>query len=221
MQPKIAFFDMDHTLMDNDCDVSWKDFLVDRGLAHPSEREEMTAFFQQYLEGRLDVDGFLDFQLRQFQGKAHEEIHPLIREHFAERVVARIYPEALAAVASLRSASVPTYLLTATNGIIAGPVAEHFGFDGMLATRLETADGRYTGKIIPPYCFHSHKIMYARQTCDRHGVDLRDAAYYGDSTSDIPLLESVGYPTVVNPGQELESRASRDGWAIARWLLAG
>lgn len=219
MKPKIAFFDMDHTLMNNDCDVSWKEFLVDRGLADASERDENAMFFQQYLDGNLDVEGFLDFQLRQFRGKRPDEIAPLIREHFAARVESRIYPDARLAVEELRSAGVPTILLTATNGIIAGPVAEWFGFDGLLATRLELQDGRYTGRIVPPYCFGPDKIGYARQACHDRGLDLPQAAYFGDSSSDIPLLEVVGFPTAVNPEGQLATRAKQEGWRVVRWTL--
>ncbi len=31
-EPKIYLFDMDHTLIDNDCDVSWKQFVVRHNL---------------------------------------------------------------------------------------------------------------------------------------------------------------------------------------------
>ena len=35
----IHFWDMDHTLIDNDCDVSWKEFLIAEGLAPAADRE--------------------------------------------------------------------------------------------------------------------------------------------------------------------------------------
>ncbi len=219
MEPRIVFFDMDHTLMDNDCDMSWKEFLISRGLADASERDEAAAFYEQYVQGRLDVDAFLAFQLRQFRGKTPEDLAPLLRAHFDELVIDRIYPEARAEVSRFLAAGVPVYLLTATNEAIAAPVAGHLGFDGLLATRLEIANGRYTGRIVPPYCIAEEKIGYARQICDQRGHTLTEAAYYGDSTSDIPLLEIVGHATVINPGDELGGRAHTNGWRIERWSL--
>ncbi len=219
MDAKIVFFDMDHTLMDNDCDMSWKEFLIDRGLADASERDEKDRYFQQYLEGRLDVEGFLAFQLRQFRGKAPEELAPLIRDHFEECVLHRIYPQARAIIDALRTRGVPRYLLTATNEVIAAPVAEHLRLDGMLATRLEIMDGRYTGKILPPYCIAGDKIGYAEQICRDHGVTLTEAAYYGDSSSDIPILEAVGHAVAVNPNGLLLERAEEARWPIERWTL--
>jgi putative phosphoserine phosphatase / 1-acylglycerol-3-phosphate O-acyltransferase len=98
-------------------------------------------------------------------------------------------------------------------------VGEWFGFDEVLATRLELEDGRYTGRIVPPYCFGPDKIGYAEQACRARGADLSQAAYFGDSSSDIPLLEAVGFPTAVNPEGVLATRAADAGWRVVRWTL--
>ena len=41
---KIHFFDMDHTLINNDCDVSWKEFLTEEKIA-PSNAMEIADNF--------------------------------------------------------------------------------------------------------------------------------------------------------------------------------
>jgi HAD superfamily hydrolase (TIGR01490 family) len=215
--PTIVFLDMDHTVMDNDCDVSWKSFLIEEGLADPSEREEAAAFFQQYREGRLDVDAFVIFQLRQFRGRTPAEMAPLTQRHFERHALPNLFPEAVRTVERCRERGVPTVLLTATCGEIAGPLAARLGVEAMRATRLEVADGRYTGRIVPPYCFGAGKLIYAREECERRSLRLAQAGYYGDSAADIPLLEAVGFPVAVNPAAELDALARERGWPIARW----
>jgi len=217
MEPKIVFFDMDHTLIDMDCDVSWKDFLADLGLAEPDERKQADFFFEQYQRGELDVEAFLQLQLRQFRSRTPGEMLPLLQRHFVERILPLVYPPAVDVVRSYQEAGIPTALLTATNEAVAGPVAEHFGFDAMLATRLALRDGRYTGEILPPYCIAAEKIGYARRHCEKHDFSLNEAAYYGDSVNDIPLLEAVGFPVAVNPNGKLEAVAIQRGWPIERW----
>jgi HAD superfamily hydrolase (TIGR01490 family) len=219
MQPRIFLFDMDNTLIDNDCDVSWKDFLMDEGLAAASEREEKDLFFRQYNEGRLDVDAFLKFQFRQFRGKRPEEMAALAQRHFEKIVRPRVYPEALKAVELARNLGAPTAILSSTCKVIAAPVAEHLGIEKVLATRLELRDGVYTGEIIPPYCLGTNKLFYARQFGAEFGATLAQAAYYGDSVNDIPVLEAVGFPTVINPSADLESLAVTRAWSIERWRL--
>ncbi|MBN2126085.1 MAG: HAD family phosphatase, partial [Deltaproteobacteria bacterium] len=120
-------------------------------------------------------------------------------------------------VEDYRAKGIPTVLMTATCDIIAEPVAGWFGFDTMEATRLALENGRYTGKIIPQYCYGPHKVDYARRICRDRNLDLRAAAYYGDSLADIPLLEAVGFPVAVNPAGELEALAIARGWPIRRW----
>ena len=216
---RIVFFDMDHTLMDHDMDVSWKSFLLKKGLADPAEEDEARMFYEQYLENRLDIDGFLDFQLRQFRGRTPDEMDALAREHFRDHARSRIFAEAGPLVRHYRAEGVHTVLLTATCEVIAAPVAEWFGFDTVAATRLTLQNGRYTGKIVPPYCFGPHKVDYARDICREHGLGLQEAGYYGDSLADIPLLQSVGFPVTINPGPELESLAIRNAWPVLGWRV--
>lgn len=218
-EPRIAFFDMDHTLMDNDCDVSWKAFLIEEGLADPSENAEAARFYQDYRDGKFNIEAFLEFQLRQFRDRTPDEMAALARRHFERHARSRLYPDAVAAVADLRGRALPVFLLTATNDVIARPVAEALGFDGLLATRLETRDGRYTGRIVLPYCFGEDKTGYARALCAERGMTLRDAAYYGDSRADIPVLEAVGFPVVVNPAEPLRALAAERRWPVETWRL--
>ncbi|MCX7045224.1 MAG: HAD-IB family hydrolase [Candidatus Sumerlaeota bacterium] len=219
MPPCIAFFDMDHTLMDNDCDVSWKKFLIAEGLADPSEDEETDRHFQDYLNGTFNTEAFLAFQLRQFQGRTQAEMAPIIERHFDRMALPRIYPQAEAAVREFQAAGAPTFMLTATNEAIAAPIARHFRFAGVLATRLELHDGLYTGRIIPPYCFGEEKINHAGRICSARGLTLAQAAYYGDSRADIPMLEAVGFPIAVNPHAALRDIAVERGWDIETWRL--
>jgi len=219
VDPKIVFFDMDHTLMNNDMDVSWKSFLIEEGLAQPSERDEAGEFYRQYLEARLDVESFLRFQLRQFRQKRPEEMQTLVERHFERYGRPKIYPEAQREVRRYQGKGIPTVMLTSTSEAIAGPVARWFRFEALLATRLVVCDGRYTGEIIPPYCYGEGKIHHALPTCQDRGLRLEEAGYYGDSDSDIPLLSAVGFPVAVNPKKNLERLAAERGWPVKRWRV--
>jgi len=45
-------------------------------------------------------------------------------------------------------------------------------------------------------------------------VDLSQSFAYGDSISDVPLLELVGNPVAVYPDSQLWDHASQRGWRI-------
>ena len=123
--PAVYFFDMDHTLINNDCDVSWKQFAVRHNLAPESDLAEADRYFDDYNAGTLDVEEFYLFQFREFIGKTPEEMRPLAELHFEEYVRPHIYPEARKLVGSLLDAGFPVAILTSTNSVVAQPLAEY------------------------------------------------------------------------------------------------
>ena len=212
--PKVHVWDMDHTLIANDCDVSWKQFLVATGRAPTDDLRLVEHFFELYRQAKLDPDEFLAFQLREFVGRTEAEMAPLAEEHFRVLVTPRIYPEALAQVRAQRAAGERVLLCTATNRLIAAPLAKAFGFPELLATELELVDGRYTGRFAGAYCGGPGKLEHLHPWCARYGLTLADLAYYGDSSSDIPVLAAVGFPRVCNPMPKLRQHAEAQGWPI-------
>jgi len=213
--PEFYFFDMDHTLIDNDCDVSWKDFMVAEKLAPPEALKTAADFYQTYLKGCLDPDAFTLFQLNEFIGRTEAEMSALCRKHFEVMVKSKIYPEAEALVRKTIAAGHLVVLLTATNRIIAKPLADYFGIDRIVATELEiNADGRYTGKFTGVYAAAQGKVTLAEKFCRDKGLSLSNAAYYGDSINDRFILDAVGFPFVVNPDSDLKKLAMKKGWEI-------
>ena len=43
---------------------------------------------------------------------------------------------------------------------------------------------------------------------------------YADSTSDLPMLEAVGFPVAVNPETRLATLARKRGWLVEHWAKA-
>ncbi len=213
----IYLFDMDHTLLDNDCDVSWKSFLVERGLAPADSLAVADGFYRDYVENRLDIERFMAFQLAEFRGRTRAEMRELARLHFEQYARPRLYKDAIAMVEQVGRQGCPRALLTATNRVVALPVAEHLRIPQVLAVRPRLADGCYTGDFIPPYSGGEGKVPLAGEFAREHGCELSQAAYFGDSLADLPILRKVGFPTVVNPGRELREVAVREGWPVVRW----
>ena len=49
------------------------------------------------------------------------------------------------------------------------------------------------------------------------GFDLREATFYTDSVSDLPLMLRVAEPIAVNPDPRLRRIALARSWRIERW----
>ncbi|MEY4360945.1 MAG: hypothetical protein RL391_251, partial [Actinomycetota bacterium] len=56
--------------------------------------------------------------------------------------------------------------------------------------------------------------------CSAEGFRLEECVAYADSTSDLPLLEAVGFPVAVNPETRLAAIARKRGWLVENWEKA-
>ena len=210
-------FDMDHTLIENDCDVSWKEFCVAEKLAPETDIIEAERFFQQYLSGTLDAEEFLAFQLREFIGNDEKRMRELAQKHFDNVVKKRVRPKAFAYVKELVSAGKRCAILTSTNEIIARPTGNFFGIKEVYGAQLEICDGLFTGRRCGIYTAGEGKAEIVRQLSAESNIPLSDFAAYGDSINDLPLLKTVGEPYAVSPGESLKKEALELGFSILDW----
>jgi len=214
----LHIFDMDGTLVDNDCDVSWKVFLVDVGIAPRTDLELAQKYYEDYDAGVLDFEEFLHFQLREFVGKTEAEMAELCQRHFDTVVRPKCRPGAFDAVRNAQKTGAVTTILSSTNTMISEPVRAHFGIDRTHGTTLEVdAAGRFTGNIVGPYALGKNKVAIMQDLAAGLGITPAGVCAYGDSNNDIPLLSAVGSAFVVAPSPGLRAEAAKHHWPILNW----
>ena len=217
-QAEVYLFDMDETLINADCDVTWKHFAVKHGLAAPDALDEADRFYQEYCAGTLNIDEFMAFQLAEFAGKTVAEAAEMGQRHFEEFIRPVMRKNAVDLIQKVKAAGKVTALLSATNSVISSPVAAAFGIDTVLGTQLELGpDGRYTGRITGLYAVKENKVAVARQFGEAIGFGLEKFSAYGDSYNDRFVLQACGFATAVNPGEKLRQLAEENNWQIVEW----
>lgn len=81
----LAIFDLDNTLLAGDSDHAWGDFLVEEGIVDAEEyRRANDRFYQEYLNGELDILHYLGFALQPLASHSMEELLAW-REAFMEK----------------------------------------------------------------------------------------------------------------------------------------
>jgi len=129
-----------------------------------------------------------------------------------------ILPRARELIASHASRGHETVIVTAANSFITTPIAAMLGVADILASDPEThQDGEFTGRIAGIPCFHEGKVKRLDAWLGERGETLTDFAesyFYGDSQSDVPLMEKVTHPVAVGPDERLGRIARERGWPI-------
>ena len=105
-------------------------------------------------------------------------------------------------------------ILTSATRYLAAPLAADLGIEHILVTQLVVRDGRFTGEAVRPVCYGDGKMYWAERFAAAEGLELDQSYFYTDSITDLPVLERVGEPRVVNPDPRLRRLAVRRGWPV-------
>jgi HAD superfamily hydrolase (TIGR01490 family) len=88
---------------------------------------------------------------------------------------------------------------------------------GVCATRLEEAEGRWTGRVVGEAMFGEAKAHAIRRIASAEGFDLKGCYAYGDNALDRWMLNAVGHPVAVNPSRDLARVARLHDWPVLTW----
>ena len=218
---KLALFDLDGTLLPNDSDHAFAEFMVKIGWVDSTAwRERNDVFYQQYQAGTLNLAEYLDFATSAWRVRPPEEAEAARQRFMREVIEPELHESARALVDGHLQAGDLVAVVTATNEFVTRPIATAFGVDHLLAVELERDDnGRVTGRAHGVPTFREGKVVRVEawlQALGHQWGDFDDVLFYSDSTNDLPLLEWATEPVATNPSPALEAIARERGWRILR-----
>ena len=161
---------------------------------------------------RRDRTHFLRNFYRKYEGAPVTQIDEDSIDMFNEFILNKSFPAAIRRVREHRSLGHKTLLITGALDFVVQPLKPLF--DEILAPSLSTKGSNYSGKMnqVPP--IGETRAAVLRDFADKHGIDLEESIAYAASTSDLPMLEAVGFPVAVNPETKLATLARRRGWLV-------
>lgn len=213
-----AFFDMDQTLVAANSSLLYvqRAFAEDR--AAMSDLFKTVYYYLLYRLNRLSVDAVLKPTLSGIRTQDEAQFAAFCRQIALKELVPRVAAQAKLVLAAHRQQGHRCVLLTAATCYLADPLAKALAMDATLCTRLEVEDGLFTGRLTEGgLCYGVGKVKAARAYSAREQVDLDQSFFYTDSASDLPLLNIIGVPVVVNPDWALRRWSRRRGWLSCRW----
>jgi HAD superfamily hydrolase (TIGR01490 family) len=217
--PRLALFDLDHTLLPLDSDYQWADFLARTGRAGDpvQARRRNDALMLRYNRGELTAEQSAEFMLGLLA--AHTPYHLAAwHEQFMTEVIRPAFMEqAVRLVQDHLTAGDLCALVTATNSFVTMPIARAFGLPHLLATEPEYLHGRYTGRILGIPSFKEGKVLRVQAWLGTMGLTLADfeeSFFYSDSVNDVPLLQAVTRPIATNPSPALRAIGQKNGWQV-------
>jgi len=220
--PKIgAFFDVDRTLL---AGFSAAAFMRDKFATEGIDLTKTVSSLGGALRFGMNQTSFPTFieeSSGDLVGLTEKELAEVGDRVFNQRLVTEIYPESRALVEAHQKRGHTVAIISSATHFQIDALARELGIEHVLCTELEFEDGRFTGRVQRPACFREGKARAGRELAERFDLDLSQSYFYTDSSDDLPLLDIVGYPRLVNPDSELSRVASRNGWPVFRFDSRG
>ncbi|WP_027597663.1 HAD family phosphatase [Pseudomonas sp. MOIL14HWK12:I2] len=214
----LAIFDLDETLIDGDCSSLWSQQMgvlgwVDRESFVRRDSELMAA----YAQGELAMEDYMAFHLEPLVGRTPEEVDFEVGPWVEDVIEPLIFSDAMKCIAAHRAAGDRVIIVSASGVHLVEPIAERLGVEEVLAIDLQVNHGVYSGQVEGVMTFREGKLTRLLELLGGDRSLLSGASFYSDSRNDLPLLEAVGKPHVVNPDPVLRERAAQAGWPILSW----
>ncbi len=209
---ELQIFDLDNTLLAGDSDRNWGIFLAEKNIVESSYLDESEKFYSNYYDGSLDIDGFLSFCLKPLVSNDMSKLLSL-REQFIEEKIKPIITKSGKEVISQAIENGKTVIIaTATNDFVTKPIADLFNVSTLIATEFEIKNNSFTGNIVDIPCFREGKLKKVESWVKENNFDLSEATFYSDSFNDLPLLEKVKHPIIVDGDDKLKGIGNNNNW---------
>ena len=211
----LAIFDLDNTLINGDSDHGWGEFLVEQGLVDKQYYQDKNDYYlQQYQLGQLDIHEYLEFSLQALTQFTQEELSKLHNTFMQDKILPLISNKSRQLIAKHRAQGDYLLIITATNLFVTEPIAKELAMDDIIATEPEVINGQYTGKVAGIPSFQDGKVKRLTTWLEKTGLSLQGSYFYSDSRNDLPLLELVDHPVVVDADDTLLAHAKQHDWPI-------
>ena len=213
----IAFFDLDHTLLDGANGNLVVKYMVKTRRLGLEAVWKAVKFTVLYRMNRLPRDQVYRWTFQECGKYRIDELVRMLDDAYRLYIMPRLFREGEECIAEHRSRGHLTVIATAAGEYISEKVRVQLGADDKIAAKAPVRDGYLTDEIERPLPYGEGKAVLARSYAAERGVDLRDCYFYSDSLADLPLLEAVGHPVAVNPQKGLRKIAEERGWPVRRW----
>jgi HAD superfamily hydrolase (TIGR01490 family) len=211
-----AFFDLDKTIIAKSSTLAFSKPFFDQGLLN--RRAVLKSSYAQFIfllsgADHDQMDRMRTHLTNMCTGWDVAQVKSIVNETLHDIMTPLVFAEAADLIAAHKLCGRDVVVVSASGEEIVAPIARALGATHAMATRMVAEDGKYTGEVAF-YCYGEGKVQAIRELAAREGYPLEHCYAYSDSITDLPMLEAVGHPSVVNPDRGLRREATERGWPV-------
>ncbi|MFL0197071.1 HAD-IB family hydrolase [Clostridium sp. WILCCON 0269] len=197
---KLAIFDVDFTLTKRETLLEFYIFMVKKKpkliLYAPFSILSSILYLLKLFPAGKTKENFIAF----INGIDENDMKLLVKEFYEKRLSKIIYTDALETIKKLKSEGCKIYLISASAEFYLNELYNIKEVDKILGTRFTVSEGKHSKKISGENCKGEEKVKRLMESLkkDNIEVDFKNSYMFSDSLSDLPLLNMVGNPYLIN-----------------------
>lgn len=198
---KYALFDWDNTIRSGYTLYSWVEYLYKCNITSVHLQKELKILKQQYVNKEITHDQYADkactAYTKALKGKKSKEITQLMDAYIRKDRDA-LFPGMCKLLKELAKRNIDIIVISGAPFRILDQYKQELHLKEIYAFQEEEIEGKFTGKVACNYGFNKYKKVH--ELIEQYGANPYLA--FGDSQSDIPLLDSSDYPICVGNGMK-------------------
>ena len=218
MSNKIAFFDLDRTLIPENSALLFARYERRAGRISLWQLLETMFWMVLYHFSVVDIERAYGKAVMHYKGISEKELEDRVTHFFETEVGPKLLDAARERLNYHRNLGHKLVIVTSSSSYQAKLACQAWGFDDWLANRYHTgSDGALLGTYYKPFCYGQGKVTIAKEWCRQNKFSFEGAYFYSDSYTDLPLMEVVDNPIVVNGDPKLLREGRNRGWPVLDW----
>lgn len=217
---RVAIFDFDGTLYAAE---TFK-LLMTHLKEHPKYSSSYKRFYRSivppYIANKLKLypsskmkERSMQLYLESFEGLSPAEMDAFFEE-LKEKMQNDFNPDVIERLAKHQSDDVHILLVSGAYTQFLHRVTEGMTFDQIIGTEITYTNDKLDTTRGIHHVNGPRKTESIMKALEGKEIDWENSFAYGDSFSDLPVLEMVGNPVAVNPEEKLRNVANGRGWEI-------
>jgi len=219
MSQPLYVFDMDDTLVNGDCAMLWNAFMVEKGIVtDPEFLQKDREMMALYAKGQMDMEDYLAYTLQPITRIPANDIDNLVDEFVTNKILPKVFPEALSLINSLKANNTALVIVSATVTFIVKKVAQRIGINEAIGIDLKMNQHFYSTEVLGIPSYREGKIQRLKNWISQNDISFNDIHFYTDSINDLPLCLYADYTYLINPCEQLKNEAKgHSDWITYHW----
>lgn len=217
---KVALFDFDRTIYRYETYTLLMRFLQNHPIYSKRYKKFMRRLMPVYMMYKLGMTPekkmrkkAMEIYLRTFEQATEEELRQYFRD-MGEQMKGDFNEEVLRRLHWHHEQGHRILVISGAFDVMLQEVLKDLPVDALLGTRVPLQSGKLQKVNELTHVHERQKIIQIEQDLQAYDVSWEESYAYGDSIYDLDVLNLVGNPVAVQPDEDLQAYAKKEGWEI-------